>query len=40
MSVLHLERILSLIRDEEILPLTKIFYLGKNMSKIEVQDMI
>jgi hypothetical protein len=27
-------------RDEEILPLTEIFYLGKSMWEIEVQDMI
>jgi hypothetical protein len=27
-------------RDEEILPLTEIFYLGKSMREIEVQDMI
>jgi hypothetical protein len=27
-------------RDEEILPLTEIFYLGKSMWDIEVQDMI
>jgi hypothetical protein len=27
-------------RDEEILPLTEIFYLEKSMWEIEVQDMI
>ena len=34
------ERIFSPFRDEEILPLTEIFYLGKSMREIEVQDMI
>ena len=35
-----LERIFSPFRDEEILPLTEIFYLGNIMWKWEVQDMI
>jgi hypothetical protein len=35
-----LERIFSPFRDEEILPLTEIFYLEKSMWEIEVQDMI
>jgi hypothetical protein len=38
--VFSLERIFSSFRDKEILPLIEIFYLGKSMWKIEVQDMI
>jgi hypothetical protein len=34
------ERVFSSLRDEEILPLTEIFYLGKSKWEIEVQDMI
>ena len=35
-----LERIFSPLRDEEKLPLTEIFYLGKIMWEMEVQDII
>jgi hypothetical protein len=40
MSVLLLEETFSPFRDEEILPLIEIFYLGKSMWKTEEQDMI
>jgi hypothetical protein len=39
MSVLLLEET-SPFREEEILPLTEIFYLWKSIWEIEVQDMI
>jgi hypothetical protein len=35
-----LGRIFSPLETKKILPLTDIFYLGKNMLEIEVQDMI
>jgi hypothetical protein len=39
--VFSLERIFSpFFRDEEILPLIEILYLGKSIWKLEVQDMI
>jgi hypothetical protein len=40
MSVLFRKNFLPFFRDEEILPLTEIFYLVKSMWKLEVQDMI
>ena len=40
MSVLFRKKFLPLFRDEEILPLTEILYLGKSKWKLEVQDMI
>jgi hypothetical protein len=39
MNVLHLERIFSPFRDEERVHLTEIFYLGKSMWEIELQDI-
>jgi hypothetical protein len=40
MSVLILKETSPPFRDEERLPLTEIFYLGKSMIEIEEQDMI
>jgi hypothetical protein len=40
MSVLFRKKFLPFFRDEEILPLTEIFFLGTKHVKIEVQDMI
>jgi hypothetical protein len=40
MSILLWKEFFSPFRDEEILPLTEILYIGKSMGKLEEQDMV